>query len=111
MASGTDDWLHRLWTRPGQTLRGRVNHRAREPPKSTPKTSSQRIAESCVEVNIIVIIMKLWNFLSCIKIVDACIRACWKEFDDHIISGRAVRTAAALEESGFYDRSGALPGF
>src|SRR6476660_7453355 len=42
---------------------------------------------------------------------DAFLRARWKEFDDHIISGRAVRTAAALEESGFYDRSGAFPGF
>src|SRR5207302_3212545 len=60
MASGIDDRLHGLWTRPGQTLRGRVNHRAREPPK----TSSQRIAESCVEVNIIVIIMNLWNVAS-----------------------------------------------
>jgi hypothetical protein len=31
--SGIDDRLHRRWTRPGQTLRGRVNRRAREPPK------------------------------------------------------------------------------
>ena len=31
--SGIDDRLHRRWTRPGQTLQGRVNHRAREPPK------------------------------------------------------------------------------
>src|SRR5438874_2053157 len=64
MASGVDDRLHGLWTRPGQTLRGRVNHRAREPPKSIPKTSSQRIAESCENGNIIVIIMKLWNVAS-----------------------------------------------
>src|SRR6184192_3241444 len=64
MASGIDDRLHGLWTRPGQTLRGRVNHRAREPPKSIPKTSSQRIAESCENGNIIVIIMKLWNVAS-----------------------------------------------
>src|SRR6266478_2080418 len=34
MVSGIDDRLHRRWTRPGQTLRGRVNHRAREPPKA-----------------------------------------------------------------------------
>src|SRR6476659_5487087 len=61
MVSGIDDRLHGLWTRPGQTLRGRANHRAREPPKSTPKTSSQRITESCVEINIMVRIMKLWN--------------------------------------------------
>jgi hypothetical protein len=27
----------------------------------TPKTSSERIAESCAAINIIVIIMKLWN--------------------------------------------------
>src|SRR5437870_12279008 len=60
MASGIDDRLHGLWTRPGQTLRGRVNHRAREPPK----TSSQRIAESCGNGNIIVIIMNLWNVAS-----------------------------------------------
>src|SRR5436305_1060081 len=33
MVSGIDDRLHGLWTRPGQTLRARVNHRAREPPK------------------------------------------------------------------------------
>src|SRR5262249_25107996 len=31
MVSGIDDRLHRLWTQPGQTLRGRVNHRTREP--------------------------------------------------------------------------------
>src|SRR5215467_6716101 len=31
--SGIVDRLHRLWNRPGQTLRGRVNHRARESPK------------------------------------------------------------------------------
>src|SRR4029077_7085528 len=55
---------HGLWTRPGQTLPGRVNHRAREPPESSPKTSSQRIAESCENGNIIVIIMKLWNVAS-----------------------------------------------
>jgi hypothetical protein len=39
-------------------------------------------------------------------------RACepaGRDSDDHIISGRAVWTAAALEESGFYDRSGAFP--
>jgi hypothetical protein len=28
--------------------------------------------------------------------------------DAHIIAGRAVRTVAALEESGVYDRSGAF---
>src|SRR5579864_1017289 len=39
----------------------RVNRRAREPPKVTPKTSSQPIAESCRNSNIIVIIMNLWN--------------------------------------------------
>src|SRR5947199_9853201 len=33
MVSGINDRLYRLWTRPGQTLRGRVNHRTREPPK------------------------------------------------------------------------------
>ena len=32
-------------------------------------------------------------------------------FDDHVIAGHAVRTASALEESGFYDCSGAFPGF
>src|SRR5208282_3345406 len=32
-------------------------------------------------------------------------------FDDHVIAGYALRTAAALEESGFYDHSGAFPGF
>src|SRR5438874_13683648 len=32
-------------------------------------------------------------------------------FDDHAITGYAVRTASALEESGVYDRSGAFPGF
>src|SRR6476660_8527964 len=31
MVSGIDDRLHRLRTQPGQTLRGRVNHRTREP--------------------------------------------------------------------------------
>jgi hypothetical protein len=31
--------------------------------------------------------------------------------DDHAIAGYAVRTASALEESGFCDRSGAVPGF
>src|SRR5262249_2166316 len=31
MVSGIDDRLHRLWTQPGQTLRGRVNHPTREP--------------------------------------------------------------------------------
>src|SRR5499427_7758698 len=67
MASGIDDRLHGLWTRRGQTLRGHVNHRAREPPKSTPKTFSQRIAGSCVNGNIIVIIMKLWNVASLLK--------------------------------------------
>src|SRR6185437_15145824 len=36
----------------------------REPPKITPKTCSQRIAESCENGNIIVIIMKLWNVAS-----------------------------------------------
>src|SRR6185503_17436659 len=30
--------------------------------------------------------------------------------DDHIIAGYAVRTTSALEESGFYDRSGPVPG-
>src|SRR6266851_4759383 len=33
MVSGIDDRLHRQWIRPGQTLRARVNRRAREPPK------------------------------------------------------------------------------
>src|ERR1700746_1214876 len=31
MVSGIDDPPHRLWTQPGQTLRGRVNHRTKEP--------------------------------------------------------------------------------
>src|SRR5579864_8111855 len=61
MVSGIDDQLHRRWTRPGQTLRARVNHRARDPPKVTPKTSSQSISESCGNSNIIVRIMNLWN--------------------------------------------------
>src|SRR5437899_3289847 len=30
--------------------------------------------------------------------------------DDHAIAGHAIRTASALEESGFYDRGGAVPG-
>src|SRR5262245_1720657 len=33
MVSGIDDQLRRQWTRPGQTLRARVNRRARDPPK------------------------------------------------------------------------------
>src|SRR5947207_15252291 len=61
MVSGIDDRLHRLRTQPGQTLRGRVNHRTREPLLRYSQNSSHRIAESCPAVNIIVIIMKLWN--------------------------------------------------
>src|SRR5262245_38436763 len=61
MVSGIDDRLHRLWSQPGQTLRGRANHRTREPLLKNSQTFSQRLAESCLAVNIIVIIMKLWN--------------------------------------------------
>src|SRR5437868_6834271 len=61
MVSGIDDRLHRLRTQPGQTLRGRVSHRTREPLLRYSQNSSRRIAESCPAVNIIVIIMKLWN--------------------------------------------------
>src|SRR5216684_4133041 len=61
MVSAIDDRLHGLWTRPGQTLRGRVNHRAREPPEVLLELLSQRITQSCGDVNIIVIIMNLWN--------------------------------------------------
>src|SRR5262245_53960035 len=62
MVSGRDDRRHRLWTRPGQTLRGRVDHRTSEPlRKYSQDFLPHRIAESCLAVNIIVIIMKLWN--------------------------------------------------
>src|SRR5262252_6945270 len=59
MVSGIDDQLRRQWTRPGQTLRARVNLRARDPPEVTHETSSQPIAESCENSNIIVRIMNL----------------------------------------------------
>src|SRR5215468_2648154 len=42
MVSGIDDRLHRLWTQPGQTLRGRVNHRTREPLLKYSQNSSHR---------------------------------------------------------------------
>src|SRR5258708_35489029 len=61
MVSGIDERLRRLWTQPGQTPRGRVNHRTREPLLHYCQTSSKRVAGSCLAVNIIVIIMKLWN--------------------------------------------------
>ena len=44
MVSGINDGLRQLWIRPGQTERGRVNHRAREPPKlllTLPLTNSR----------------------------------------------------------------------
>src|SRR5436190_22067162 len=59
---GIDDWLHRRQTQRGQTLRGRVNHRASEPPQVLLRPP-QRIAESCLVVNIIVTIMKWRNCL------------------------------------------------
>src|SRR5262245_43465625 len=61
MVSGIDDPLHRRWTQPGQTLRGRVNHRTREPLLKNSQSYSERLAESCLAVNIMVTIMKLLN--------------------------------------------------
>src|SRR5215467_5902727 len=61
MVSGTDGQLRRQWTQPGQTLRARVDRRARDPPEVTPKISCQPVAQSCVSSNIIVIIMHCWN--------------------------------------------------
>src|SRR4029078_942138 len=48
MVSDIDDPLHRLWTQPGQTLRGRVNHRTRNPPKNSRDVlpTSSRIVRS-----------------------------------------------------------------
>src|SRR5258706_4327734 len=115
MVSGIVDRLHRLWTQPGQTLRGRVNHRTREPLLKNSQDLLQGLAESCLAVNIIVNIMKLRNcLLSVIKVggpppVSAL--AARRGLDDHVIAGYALRTASALEESGFYDRSGAVPCF
>src|SRR5215470_2165637 len=56
MVSGIDDRLHRPWTLPGQTLRARVNRRAREPPKAL-----RAIPQSCGTGNILVRIMNLGN--------------------------------------------------
>jgi len=36
-----DDRLHGLSTRPGQTLRGLANHRAREPPKGLRRSRTE----------------------------------------------------------------------
>ena len=45
----------------GSTYGFRTHFRSLVAIQPTPKTSSQRIAESCAAINIIVIIMKLWN--------------------------------------------------
>src|SRR5207245_10431318 len=71
---------HRVWSHTQQTLRKPSNHRAMETPKMTPKTSSQRIAESCADVNIIVIIMNLWNCRFSIKTATS-LCFCGKEND------------------------------
>jgi hypothetical protein len=60
--------------------------------------------------------MNLWNCrFSIINRLNGDSRdvlgACWRQFDDHIISGHTVWTAAALEESGIYHGGGAFSGF
>src|SRR5262245_2579885 len=109
MVSGIDDRLHRLWTRPGQTLRGRVNHPTREPllknsqdrlPTISRIVPSRQYHRDNYEVVALSVLRhREWG------------AAGTEGLDDHAIAGYAVRTASALEESGFCDRSGAFPGF